>query len=279
MKFSLSISGSNRVAAVTFLLVGLPLVASNPVSARSPVDEVQSGFELIDDYVVMKDGKDLEARIYSSSATRAILIVPKDIGTASVILWPRTREVESLKSMKVQTRPGGFAQVMTEAVAATHPAFEVVGTNVIFDVGATQMRLKPKPPLLGLFGASDMLERSVVYARRAQDYTPKPEILEKLGRLGSNVRVRVFFGSWCSACGQMVPRILSVAENLAPSDLGFEFYGLPKGTGFAEDPQAKAFGIKSVPTGVVFVDGKEVGRIEGNDWRSPESAIWDRVDS
>lgn len=278
MKLSFSSSFSSRVAVATFLWIGLSLVVSRPVSARSPIDEVQRGYELIDDYVVVKDGNEIRARVYSSSESRAILIVPEDIATPSVILWPRTREVESLKSMKVQTLPGGFVEVKKQAVAASHPPFEVVGTDVLFDVGGTEMRLRPKPHLLGLFDARHMLEESLVYARRADDYTPTPELLEKLGRLSGRVRVRVFFGSWCSACGQMVPRILSVAERLGESNLDFEFYGLPK-VGFSDDAQAKAYNIKSVPTGVVFVDDLEVGRIQGNDWRSPESALWDLLDS
>jgi hypothetical protein len=32
-------------------------------------------------------------------------------------------------------------------------------------------------------------------------------------------------------------------------------------------------GIKSVPTGVVFLGGREVGRISGNGWKIPELAI------
>ena len=29
----------------------------------------------------------------------------------------------------------------------------------------------------------------------------------------------------------------------------------------------------------ILVDDLEVGRIQGNDWRSPESALWDLLDS
>lgn len=265
-----------RVAALALAILGLGLAASAPASAGSPVDQVQRGFEQIDDYIVMKDGEDIEARIYASSETRAILIVPADIATSAVILWPRTREVETLKSMKVQSLAGGYVEVKKDAVAAVEAPFEVVGTNVVFEVSGTEMRLKPKPPVLGLNNAAKMLEKSPVYARRAGEYLPDAAALDKLGALEANVRVRVFFGSWCPACGQMVPRMLAVAEKLGASNVLFEFYGLPK-QGFADDPQAIAWNIKSVPTGLVFVDDLEVGRIEGNDWRSPESAILARL--
>jgi len=279
MNFSCSRSISSRAAALALLGFGLGVVASGPVFAGSPIDAVQTGFEMVDDYLVMKDGKDLDAKIYSSSSTKAILIVPGDMAVPSVILWPRTREVESLKSMKVQSRAGGFVEVRKDAVAAVQPPFSVVGTNVVFSVDGSDLRLKPKPPVLGMNNASQMLEKSAVYARRAEDYAPNQEVLAKLGSLDSAVRVRVFFGTWCPACSQMVPRILSVAEELADSNLDFEFYGLPRGEGFSADPEVRKTNVKSVPTGIVYVDGKEVGRIEGNDWRSPEAAILARVGS
>lgn len=274
MKLILSSSIASRVVVATILAVGASLLAAGSVSARSPVGEVQRGFELVDDYLAMKDGADLDARIYSSSTTKAILIVPNDMATAAVILWPRSRVVESLKSMKVQKNAGGFVEVKKEAVAATHAPFEVVGTDVLFKVGSTNMLLKPKPPLVGLFDAPGMIDSSAVYARRATEYKPLEETVQKLGAVTDDVRVRVFFGSWCPACGQMVPRILNVAEKLDESNLEFEFYGLPRGQGFNGDLEAKKYKIESVPTGVILVNGKEVGRLQGNDWRSPEASLW-----
>lgn len=269
-------SRSDSRAGLALALLATVLVASLPASAGSPVDQVQRGFEQIDDYIVMKDGEKLEAKIYSSSETRAILLVPSDLSTPSVILWPRSREVESLKSMKVQSRPGGYVEIKKDAVDARHAPFEVVGTNVVFDIDGAEMRLKPKPPILGFNDTPSMLEKSPVYATRAQSYAPDEAALDRLAEVGRQVRVRVYFGTWCPACGQMVPRILSVADKLDAPNVAFEFYGLPR-QGFSDDPQAKAWNIKSVPTGVVFVDDLEVGRIEGNDWRSPESAILARI--
>jgi thiol-disulfide isomerase/thioredoxin len=271
MNKSLEFLITRRLVAAPVLCLAA-MLAAPLAQAGSPADEVQRGFELIDDYVVTKGGEDLPAKIYSSTATRAILVVAEDIATPSVILWPRSREVESLKSMKVQSLPGGFVEVKKDAVAAVEPPFEVVGTNVVFQVNGTEMRLKPKPPLLGLFDTKQMLEKSKTYAGRAESYTPNDEILAKLGALEGTLRVRVFFGSWCPACGQMVPRIMAVAERLGDADLDFEYYGMPK-QGFAEDRQAQAYNIKSVPTGVVFVNDLEVGRIQGDEWRSPEAAL------
>jgi hypothetical protein len=51
----------------------------------------------------------------------------------------------------------------------------------------------------------------------------------------------------------------------------FEYYGLPRR--ITEDAEARAMNISGVPTGIVYRDGREVGRISGNSWRTPEQAI------
>lgn len=272
MKFAFSFDISGLPSRTARILLALALAAGLPLAAQSPTDEVQRGFELIDDYRLMgSDDRPVKASIYSSSATKAILIVPQDISTPRVILWPRSRTVESLHLMKVQTRPGGFAEVKKDPVAGRHDPFSVNGTKVRFQIDDRGFYLEPKPPLVGLFDAAGMLERSAVYSNRSESYQADQEKLEELGGLDSDVRVRVYFGTWCPACGQMVPRILRVAEGVGESSLKFEFYGLPRS--FSGDLEAKRDAVKSVPTGIVFVDGKEVGRIAGNDWRKPEQAL------
>jgi thiol-disulfide isomerase/thioredoxin len=64
---------------------------------------------------------------------------------------------------------------------------------------------------------------------------------------------------------------MNVAEQLKGSKINIDFYGLPHD--IHEDAQAESMGISGVPTGVVFVDGKEVDRISGNGWKIPELAI------
>lgn len=272
MKSSFEAPYAFRLAVVALVFVLSALSLAVPATAQSPRGEIQRGFELVDDYIFVIDGNDSpEARIYRSAQTSAILVLPEGVTETPVMIWPRQRVVESLNFMKVQKLEGGFVEVRTDPVVATHPPFEVVGTNVVFNVGDKELRLKPKPPLVGLYDAQAMLEKSAVYARRAEAYDPAQEVLDKLGQVNSEVRVRVFFGTWCPACGQMVPRILNVAQRLGESGLAFEFYGLPRG--FQGDTEAKKYKIESVPTGVIFVNGKEVGRIQGNDWRAPESAL------
>ena len=256
------------LVALTVLLV------AGPLTAQSPTGQRQSGFSLIDDYVLEVGGTASKgASLYSSSQTKAILVVSQDL-PAPVLLWPRSRRVETLQMLKVARRPGGTAEILPDPVIAVHAPFVIDTPNVKFLVDGVAAALTPKPALLGLHGASGMAEYSSVYGQRAEAYVPQDELIEKLLQQGKMVRVRVFFGSWCPTCGQMVPRIMKVAQRLgAESLIQVEFYGLPKGAGFSADPEVKRFGIKQVPTGVVLVDGKEIGRISGDQWRSPEGTL------
>ena len=229
------------------------------------------GFTPIDQYELVLDGTvDREAQIYSNPSP-AILVVSKNL-ESPVVLWPRSRAVESINFMKLSKGERGL-DIYPDPVIATHAPFAVAGVEVRFTVGAKQAVLQPPPPILGLHEAAGLREKSSKYASRADYYEPSADLLERLREQGRDVRVRVFFGTWCPACGQMVPRIMKVADQLEGSKLAFEFYGLPKG--FAGDTEAEAYDVHSVPTGVVFVDGQEAGRIAGTEWRSPEKAIQD----
>lgn len=259
-------------------LAALGLLQIEAVEAQSPTDAKQTGFELIDDYYLEVNGQpSREASLYASRQTSAILVVSKDL-PAPALLWPGSRTVESLQMLKVFRGPNGTAEVLANPVIAKHQPFEVRGGEVTFFQEGVAAALKPKPPLIGLYDASQMLESSRVYAQRAAEYEPAVELVEALRTESRAVRVRVFFGTWCPACGQMVPRMIKVAEQLGEgSKIDVEFYGLPRR--FSGEPEATRLGIESVPTGVVFVDGREVGRISGNSWRSPERTLSSMLDA
>lgn len=252
------------------LILGLGLAAQAGAQTGFQPGQKLEGFKPIDDYQLMLGGEEArEARIYSNP-TPAILVVSKELGSP-VVLWPRTRAVESINTMKLAKGEAGALDIYPDPVIATHPVFAVQGLEVRFSVNGNDAVLRPRPALTGLYGPTGLRENSAKYADRANYYEPSADVLDKLRGDGRDVRVRVFFGTWCPACGQMVPRILKVAERLEGSRLEFEFYGLPKG--FAGEPEAEAYDVHSVPTGVVFVEGREAGRIAGTDWRSPEAAI------
>ena len=78
-----------------------------------------------------------------------------------------------------------------------------------------------------------------------------------------------------AACNRRVgaPGFASFSARGARLALKVEYYGLPQGQGFSQDPEVRKYGITQVPTGVVLLDGREIGRISGSQWRSPENRI------
>jgi hypothetical protein len=50
----------------------------------------------------------------------------------------------------------------------------------------------------------------------------------------------------------------------------FEYFGLPRDL---KAPEAQRLKVKAVPTGIVYVNGKEVGRISGDGWKTPEATL------
>ena len=192
---------------------------------------------------------------------------------APVLIQLREAKVETVDLMKVSRNGDGSIDLLADAMLAPQGAFQVNNdrTGIIFSVDGQGAELKEKPPLIGLQEIAALEEHSPEYRRTAEAYTPSNPIVASLKEQSADVRVRVFFGSWCSACKQMVPRIIKVAEQLNGSKIDFEFYGLP--IGISGDPEAKKLGITGVPTGVIFRGDEEIGRISGAGWKVPELAI------
>lgn len=254
------------VAAVAAILACLP------AAAQAPADAVLRDFQPTGDFVLEVDGKKAEgAEIYKSERIAAILVVTSKLPTP-VLLQPRVGSVETVGLMSLARRQDGSIDVLADAELGSAGRFATEGENVQFTVGGKGVTLKPKPYLIGLHEAEDLLADKPEYARLASEYRPYEPSVAALKKAGRDVRVRIYFGSWCPACSRLVPPLLKVVEQLESSNVEFEFYGLPQD--FSEEPAATADDVHSVPTGVVFAGGKEIGRLQGAPaWRIPESTL------
>jgi thiol-disulfide isomerase/thioredoxin len=134
----------------------------------------------------------------------------------------------------------------------------------------------PKPPLVGLRGAAEVLDHSPEYGTKAATYTPTSSTLASLRGQGEDVQVKVFFGSWCSVCKRYLPYSLKLDQSLEESKVQFQYYGLTNPPEGWTDPEVKKMKVQSLPTAVVFVNGREAGRITGNSWLRPGQAL-DRI--
>ena len=251
---------------ILFLLLILPAASAAQVSYTiSDFEPVGFQFAL--------DGQTLaDAEVFQSRAAGAFLIMASDL-PAPVVVRLRDGQVVTANLMKINRNGDGTVELLSDFTLAPQGTFKLTAdrTGLEFAVDGRAASLREKPPLLGLQDIARLEEHSPEYRRSAEAYKPSDPILGKLRDQGQDVQVTVYFGSWCGACKQMVPRIMKVAERLEGSKVRFDFYGLPPG--IEGDPEAGKVGVHSVPTGVIYVDGEEVGRIEGAGWKVPELAL------
>lgn len=259
-------------------LLALAAFAASPLAlrAQAPSSSAIQGFQPNGDYSVVIDGKKVpNAEVYLNERVPAFLILTSALPTP-VLLSPRAQSVESVHVMKVAKQKDGSVNLLADATLASLGSFQMEGENVVFDAEGKKVALQPRPALLGLKKAADLKGYSPEYGRIAQAYKPDPQAIAALKKEGQPVTVRVFFGSWCGFCKRFVPNVIKVEEALQGSKLKFEYYGLPRD--IPSDAQAKKYNVSSVPSGIVYRNGKEVGRIVGNEWQSPESAIRKALD-
>ena len=245
------------------------LLAAAALHAQVPSDGVLRGFQSSGDYKLVIDGKTVSAEIYQNDKIPAILVLSSSL-PSPVLLTPRAGTVETLNLMKVSKKPDGSVDLLADAVLAPLGQFQMAGENVLFNYEGKRVSLNPKPPLTGLHKGAELKAHSPEYARTAQSYKPDGPAIASLKKETRPVTVRVMFGSWCPHCRQHVPLILRVEDELKSSNIKFEYFGLPRPPEAWQSPEVKKLNVKGVPTGIVYVNGREVGRIEGNGWNSPE---------
>jgi len=247
-----------------------------PALARAqgvPSDNVLRDFRLMEDFTLWVDGKPVPtAEMYQSEIGRAVLILTGAL-PAPVLVRQGEDSVATVNIMKVAKKKDGTVDLLADAELAPQGPYTFGNDGVVrFKIDRHQVELRPRPPLLGSRSGAELKAHSADYTRRAQAYQPNPQAIAALRAMGP-ATVRVFFGSWCPHCRENVPHILKVEDALRGSKIRFEYFGLPQ-EHLAEVPQAKQWKVQGVPTGIVLVGGREVGRLYGNDdWRAPEVAI------
>lgn len=264
---------SRRAVHMLTLCLLLMAAAAVVVSAQPLASGVLGGFQDAGFEMVVQGRVLPDARVLQSQQAGAILILSSEL-ESPVLIRLREQSVETVKLMKVSEKADGTVDLLPDATLDLLGRYQVNAdrSGVTFVVaGGTPAEIREKAPLLGSQDVAGMKGYDPSYGRSAAAYTPSNPILERLGKATGDVEVVIFFGTWCPACKEMVPRMLRVAEELEGSEIDFDFYGLPRG--ISGDPRAKDVGIDSVPTGVVLIDGKEVGRIQGNSWKVPELAL------
>lgn len=259
-----------RSAALVALAVGL---LAAPAASRAQSDSVLRGFQPSGEYVLMVNGKPVPAaEIYQNDKIPAILILSSAL-PSPVMLMPRAGNVETVNLMKVSKQKDGSVDLFADAVLSPLGPFQMEGENVTFTDEGRKVSLNPKPALTGLRKGADLLANLPEYVRTSRGYQPNAAAIAALKKVNRPVTVHVVFGSWCPHCRQHVPLMLRVESAANNPNLKFEYYGIARPPDGWKDPEVKRLGVKGIPTAVVYVNGVQAGRVEGELWSAPEVAL------
>lgn len=265
---------SARLAALA-CAVALAVVLAGHAAAGDTPHATLRDFQLSGQYVLHVDGKLVSAAKIHHSRRGAAYLILADAFEDPVLVLQRTRRVESLPEASLIERETGGFDVSADAETSDHGPFKLMGTDVTFKVEDLEVRLKPRPPLTGTHWSKKIVEHSPEYARAAKVYRPDPAKMKILADSEMEARVQIFFGTWCTFCNKFLPNTLKVEEELKKegTKIRFEFHGLPPPPAAWVTKEATQMRVKRLPTGLIFVGGKQVGRLEGNDWIKPERAL------
>jgi thiol-disulfide isomerase/thioredoxin len=259
-----------KLRILPLLLLALPALAQTPQPA---VDAVLKDFVRTGEYLLMVNGKPAPVyEIYKNDKLPAYLILSPALPSA-VLLTAGSGKVETAPVAKVVRQKEGTVGLAADAALKPQGQFTFAGDKVAFTADGRKATLGPNPPLLGLQKAPALKNHSPEYMVGARNYKPNAQALAALRKNAKPVRVRVFFGSWCPHCKHMLPHILKLEEGLVGSKVTVEYYGLPRPPAAWQDAEVVRLGVKGVPTAIVYVAGREAGRLSSNDFARVELSL------
>lgn len=114
--------------------------------------------------------------------------------------------------------------------------------------------------LLGRIGREALLAHGESWRAEYTAYEPSAVDVAVIAALRRPAVLEVFLGTWCPDSRREVPRLLKIIDRAAPPGLGLRIYGIDRRK---EKPGrlVRRAGLERVPTIILRVGGREVGRI------------------
>lgn len=140
-------------------------------------------------------------------------------------------------------------------------------TNLVLAL-ALASPLAGQGEMLGPVSREALFERHPDWQAVAAAYQPKPDFVEKLRALGREVRVEIYLGTWCTDSKAHVSEYFKVLDLADTPLIQTACTGIPED----KDKRAPYFQGKDIvklPTFLVFIDGREIGRIV----ETPEKSV------
>jgi len=92
-----------------------------------------------------------------------------------------------------------------------------------------------------------------------REYQPYPDIIEALQKQGQNIKAEVYMGTWCPDSREYVPVFYKIADEAGWDRKNIRLIALPRN--FKDAKVARKRKIFRVPTFIIYLNGKEKGRI------------------
>ncbi len=139
-----------------------------------------------------------------------------------------------------------------------HPALRVAILAVVLGLPAPTSRADEI--LLGQVPRKAILSIAPEWRAQYEGYIPAAEDLAALPPLPRGARLEVYFGSWCGDSRVGVPHLLKILDGAKDVHFKVRFYAVDR---TKKEPAGllEGVGLERVPTIVLSVKGREVGRI------------------
>ncbi|NQY65628.1 MAG: thioredoxin family protein [Alteromonadaceae bacterium] len=112
--------------------------------------------------------------------------------------------------------------------------------------------------VVGEIQKSQLLEQYELFSDNYKRFELSAAHTSQIEQWPGNLKIDVYFGTWCHDSEREVPRLLKALQNFKHVNMNLIALGYDK-----NDPQgrAKKVGIKYTPTFIVYLTGQEIGRI------------------
>lgn len=245
-------------------LLSLPLVAGAAPVLLGTTGQFQ---------VLSKGAVDTSAKLYRSLTPPWQFLVDTPVFPRPVLITTGPTGARLIDRARITADPADPEHVRVDTGGSMDDILSVSfdGPNLVVDRNGLTIALAPSPPILGDRTLDQIAEALPEYRRSAGAYTPDKAAIEKLKHLDQPAELLVFFGSWCSHCEQVVPRLVRVLQDAKGSPLRVTFHGVPPGG--ERDRLADEMQITGLPTGILKRDGKELTRMVDEAWDAPETIL------
>lgn len=126
--------------------------------------------------------------------------------------------------------------------------------------------------LLGPLTSEEILKSFPDWKDEAASYWPSHDIIDKLKSISHQVKIEVFLGTWCPDSKRNVSAYFKITEMGDNPLIQTIYTGLPREKE-SRQKYIKGKNIERIPTFIIFVDGKEKGRIVENPIKSIEEDL------